>query len=152
MITSLFTHLDFWHLAGNMCATFFLGRFLCYAPVITPGRFLTITLGAGFTGSVGFLFQRYVRTAGEGIDYMRGLGFSGAAMGITTVAACLFPTSKALIYGFIPVPLWAIVLGYATYDGYYLNDSSSRIAHSGHLGGLAFGIAYYLLKLRRLRV
>jgi membrane associated rhomboid family serine protease len=55
------------------------------------------------------------------------------------------------IYGIIPLPLWATVAGYAVYDGYYLNDNNSRIGHAGHLGGLAFGIAYYLLRLRGLR-
>jgi membrane associated rhomboid family serine protease len=48
--------------------------------------------------------------------------------------------------------LWATVAGYAVYDGYYLNDNKSRVGHAGHLGGLAFGIAYYLLRLRGLRV
>jgi membrane associated rhomboid family serine protease len=43
------------------------------------------------------------------------------------------------------------VLGYAAYDGYYLNSENSRIGHAGHLGGLAFGIGYYLLRLRGLR-
>jgi membrane associated rhomboid family serine protease len=152
MLTSTFTHVEIWHLAGNMFTAYFLGTFLCASPIITPVRFLTIALGAGFTGSVGYVYQRYLVTHGQGKDYKRGLGFSGALMGITSVAACLNPTSKVLIYGIVPMPLWGLVLGYAFYDGYYLNDGNSRIGHAGHLGGLAFGIAYYVLKLRGLRV
>jgi membrane associated rhomboid family serine protease len=152
VFTSTFTHVEPWHLAGNMFTAYYLGSFLCYAPVITPGRFLTIALGAGVAGSVGYLYQRYLANGGVGRDMNRGLGFSGALMGITSVAACLAPTAKVYIYGIIPLPLWATVAGYAVYDGYYLNDGNSRVGHAGHLGGLAFGIAYYLLRLRGLRV
>jgi len=152
LMTSTFTHVDLWHLAANMFTAYYLGQFLVHSPCITPGRLLTIALGAGVTGSAGFVYQRYLVTGGKGVDYVRGLGFSGALMGITSVAACLAPTAKVLIYGFIPVPLWGTVLGYAVFDGYYLNDGNSRIGHAGHLGGLAFGIMYYLLRLRGLRV
>jgi membrane associated rhomboid family serine protease len=151
LLTSAFTHVDVWHLAANMFTAYYLGQFLCYAPVITPVRFLTIAIGSGLTGSVGYIYQRYLKTGGLGRDSTRGLGFSGALMGITSVAACLAPTAKVYIYGILPLPLWATVAGYAFYDGYYLNDNNSRIGHAGHLGGLAFGIAYYLLKLRGLR-
>jgi membrane associated rhomboid family serine protease len=152
LLTSAFTHVEIWHLAGNMLTAYYLGSFLCYAPIITPIRFLQIAIGSGVAGSAGFLWQRYLQTGGKGVDYSRGLGFSGALMGITSVAACLAPTAKVYIYGIIPLPLWATVAGYAAYDGYYLNSTNSRVAHSGHLGGLAFGIAYYLLKLRGLRI
>jgi membrane associated rhomboid family serine protease len=93
-----------------------------------------------------------VTGGGKGVDYQRGLGFSGALMGITSVAACLAPRAQVQLYGIIPMPLWGIVLGYAAYDGYYLNNANSRIGHAGHLGGLAFGIGYYLLRLRGLRM
>lgn len=73
-------------------------------------------------------------------------------MGLTSVAACLAPHAKFQIYGIIPVPLWGLCAAYGLYDGYYLNDNNSRIGHAGHLGGLAFGLAYYLLVLRGLKV
>ncbi|KAH7085468.1 hypothetical protein BKA63DRAFT_431680 [Paraphoma chrysanthemicola] len=152
LLTSTFTHVDLFHLGANMFTAYFLGSFLCGSALITPVRLLTIALGSGVTGSVGYLYQRYLATGSKGVDYKRGLGFSGALMGITSVAACLAPRTKFLIYGIVPVPLWALVLGYGFYDGYYVNDGNSRVAHAGHLGGLAFGIAYYLLKLRGLRV
>jgi membrane associated rhomboid family serine protease len=151
MLTSTFTHVDIWHLAGNMLTAYYLGGFLCQMPIITPAHFLTISIGAGVSGSVVFLIQRYYASGGTGYDQVRGLGFSGALMGITTVAACISPYTKFNIYGIIPVPLWGLALGYGIYDGYYLNDNRSRIGHAGHLGGAAFGIAYYLLKLRGLR-
>lgn len=100
----------------------------------------------------GFLYNRYLVARSTGLDYTRGLGFSGALMGITSVAACLNPSARVALYGIVPVPLWGLVAGYAFFDGYYVNDANSRVAHAGHLGGLAFGVAYYLLRLRGLRV
>lgn len=82
----------------------------------------------------------------------RGLGFSGAVMSISTVTACLAPKARMLLMGFIPMPLWGLVTGYAVYDGYFLNDPNTRTAHAGHLGGLAFGILYYVLKLRGMKM
>jgi membrane associated rhomboid family serine protease len=151
VLTSTFTHVNIMHFAANMFTAYFLGEMLCYASVITPASYLTIAIGAGVTGSLGFLFQRYWASGGSGIDHVRGLGFSGALMGITTVAACLAPMSKVLIYGIVPVPLWGLAVGYGIYDGYYVNDKNSRIGHAGHLGGAVFGVAYYILKLRGLK-
>lgn len=152
LLTSSFAHLDFFHIGSNMFTAYYLGQFLCYSPVITPSRFIAITIGSGITGFLGYIYQRYLAVGGNSVDHSRGLGFSGALMGITSVAACLAPRAKVAIYGIIPVPLWGVVLGYGLYDGYYVNDGSSRIAHAGHLGGLAFGIAYYLLKLRGIKI
>ncbi|KAI8939461.1 hypothetical protein NX059_003236 [Plenodomus lindquistii] len=151
-ITSVFTHLSFGHIFGNMFSAWFLGGFLSSAPIITPARFLMIALGSGLAGSVVYLANRASVTSKTGQrDVQRGLGFSGAVMGLSTVAACLAPRAKIYLYGIIPMPLWAMVAGYALYDGYYLNDSRSTIGHAGHLGGLGFGLVYYVLRLRGLR-
>jgi membrane associated rhomboid family serine protease len=151
MLTSTFTHVDLWHLAGNMLTAYYLGGFLCQMPIITPAHFLTISIGSGIAGSAVFLFQRYYASGMTGYDQTRGLGFSGALMGITTVAAFLSPHTKFHIYGIIPIPLWGLAVGYGVYDGYYLNDNKSRIGHAGHLGGAAFGFLYYIWRLRGLR-
>ena len=135
-----------------MFTVYFLGGMLAASPVITPMRFAMIAMGSGMSGAAGYLYNRYLQTQSSGMrDYTRGLGFSGAVMGISSVAACLAPTAKVAIYGIIPVPLWALVAGYAVYDGYYVNSTNTRIGHAGHLGGLGFGIVYYFARLRGLR-
>lgn len=154
ILTSMFTHVDIGHIFSNMFTVYFLGGFLASAPVITPLRFWTITLGSGISGSIGYLVNRYyqLQVQGPGTrDYTRGMGFSGAVMGISSVAACLAPQARVAFWGIVPMPLWALVAGYAVYDGYFLNSSDTRIAHGGHLGGLAFGLVYYAAKLRGLR-
>ena len=153
VVTSNFTHVGIGHVLSNMITVYFLGGFLAYAPQITPGRYLIVALGSGVAGAAGYVYNRYLQTKNSSMpDYARGLGFSGAVMGISSVAACLSPTSRVHIWGIVPLPLWALVAGYAIYDGYYLNSVDSRVGHAGHLGGLAFGMLYYFTRLRRVRI
>ncbi len=151
--TSVFTHQQFWHIAANMFTLYYIGRFLAASPIMTPGQIMAIALGAGLTGSLGWIaIQQQKESAGTGNLRQRALGFSGALMGITTVAACLQPTAKVYLYGIVPVPLGLLTAGYAFYDGYYINSENTRVAHAGHIGGIVFGLAYYFLKLRGLRI
>lgn len=152
LFTSTFTHIDLSHIFSNLFTVFFLGRFLARHPIITPTRYFVIAMGSGLSGSFGWLANRYAQERNPlSRKYVRGLGFSGVVMGISSVAACLMPSAKVHLYGIIPVPMWALVAGYAAYDGYYLNDETSKVGHAGHLGGSAFGIVYYFTRLRGLR-
>ena len=151
-LTSTLAHTQIWHLGANMLSFYFLADFVAKTPGVNPLRFFGLVIGSGVAGSALFLVQRHyaVKKAPPGaIDQQQGLGFSGAVMGVSSAAACLFPTAKVQLYGIVPVPLWGLCLGYLLYDGFYLNAENSRIAHSGHLGGLSFGLLYYLLFLKR---
>lgn len=149
-ITSVFAHMGPLHLAGNMISIYYFGQLVAYTPGIGPGKLLTLIIGSGISGSLGFLFQRAqkLREHGGGFDHRRALGFSGAVMGVGATAACMHPRTQFLLYGIVPLPLWALIGGYMLYDGYYLDSDKSNVGHSGHLGGLAFGLAYYFLRLR----
>lgn len=54
-----------------------------------------------------------------------------------------------MMMGVVPMPLYAVAMAYAALDLYLLDSETSRTAHSAHLGGLAFGIVYYLVLLRK---
>ncbi|EMD97511.1 hypothetical protein COCHEDRAFT_40755, partial [Bipolaris maydis C5] len=155
ILTANFTHINAFHLFSNLFTFYFLGQFLASAaPLITPARFLTVALGSGLSGSLGYLLSRSYKMRDQGPrarDTVRGMGFSGVVMGVSSLAACLAPHAKVYIYGIVPVPLWGLVAGYAVYDGYFVNSANTTIAHGGHLGGLAFGLLYYFAKLRGMR-
>lgn len=151
VITNVFTHTGLVHIAFNLFTFWSLGGALAALPV-TPGQFTLIVLGSGLMGSLGWLAQEELRVqAGDSGFPRRALGFSGALVGAVTVVACFMPRNQVSLFGVVPVPLWLLTIGYAVYDGYYLNSENTRTAHAGHLGGLAFGLAYYFLRLRRLR-
>ncbi|KAF1956617.1 rhomboid-domain-containing protein [Byssothecium circinans] len=164
MITSVFAHTDLMHLLGNMLSIYYLGGLVAQTPGMTPVRLLALVFGSGLSGSVGYLYIRHRKmqesqavtvNRGEGggsRDFARGLGFSGSVMGVGAVAAILYPRTQILLYGIVPMPLWALISGYAVFDGYYLNNPNSRIGHAGHIGGLAFGLVYFFARMRGLRI
>jgi membrane associated rhomboid family serine protease len=150
LLTSVFTHMSPMHILGNMVSFYYMGRLVAETPGIGPAKLVTLIIGSGLTGSLGYLFNRQqsMQKHHTNIDNRYGLGFSGAVMGVGAAAACMYPTQQFAIYGIIPVPLWVLMGGYFLYDGFYLSSENTRVGHAGHLGGLVFGIAYYFLSIR----
>jgi membrane associated rhomboid family serine protease len=146
-VTSVFAQAGVMHLAGNLLTVYYMGELVARTPGVTPIRLLVLVIGSGLAGSAFWLYQQNSKEGRQ--KYLsRALGFSGAVSGVGAVAAIMYPKVTAMIYGIVPMPLWALVGGYLLYDGYFLNSENTRIAHSGHLGGVAFGAVYYLLRLR----
>ena len=112
-----------------------------------PVQHLGVLLaGSAFSGSAGYIYnesQKKLRRTRSA------LGASGMVMGLGSAAALLAPSTTMLLFGIVPVPMWALIAGYFAADAYYLDAQDARVAHAGHLGGLAFGVAYYALRLRR---
>lgn len=150
-VTSMFAHANLMHIGFNLLTFWSLGGMLCSLPV-TPGQFAFLVLGSGLSGSLFWLAQKQMQAQAGYNTPQRALGFSGALMGTTAVLASFLPKNRVALFGVVPVPLWLCVLGYGLYDGYYLDRQNTGIAHAGHLGGLGFGLAYYFLKLRGLRL
>jgi membrane associated rhomboid family serine protease len=138
------------HILGNMMSAYYLGKLVTMTPSVRPFQIVGLVLGSGICGSLGWLYQQYYRARKSGVIAQRhGLGFSGSVMGLGVVAAMMYPTTTMLIYGIVPVPLWALVGGYFAYDAYYLQQNNTGVAHAGHVGGFAFGVLYYFLSIRR---
>lgn len=161
MLTSTFAHEKVWHFAFNMMAMQAFANSLIMAGGIGIGPFhyLALTLGSGIAGSLAFLYHQKQQPAqGErswgpfgqrGITYIRSaLGASGTVMGMSMAAACLTPFTRIMLIVF-PMPMWLASALYVGVDLYMLDSSDSRVGHSAHLGGAAFGAAYYVVFLRR---
>lgn len=156
IVASAFSHIGLAHFAFNMVSLYSFAGFLASMPFIRPNHLLILTFGSAVCGSVGFLahvrYQDAQRSRSSyAVPEQAALGASGVVMGMGTAAAILAPRAQFLLMGVVPMPLWLLTAGYLVYDSWYLNDSSSRIGHSGHLGGMAFGALYSILRLRRLR-
>ncbi|KAK4988612.1 hypothetical protein LTR50_003795 [Elasticomyces elasticus] len=165
LVTSAFAHHDLTHFAFNMVALYTFCRNLSSIPGFGGIRLLGLALGSGVAGSTFFLYQqshkapteRSPLVASAVLDQFQraprqvaALGASGIVCGVSAAAACILPSTKMLIFPLpVPIPLWLGVVGYAAVDAYYIDQRDARIAHAGHLGGLAFGLAYYLGFLTR---
>ncbi|MFC1872870.1 rhomboid family intramembrane serine protease [Chloroflexota bacterium] len=137
LLTSVFTHYDLWHLAGNTFTLFFFGRFL--AEYLGEKRFLLLYLGGGLIGSIFFVLLQ---------DGGPAIGASGAVFALGGALTVLQPRVKVFIIPIpVPMPLWVAVIG-----GFVILSLFPSVAWEAHLGGLVFGLAlgyYYRQRGRR---
>ena len=159
LVTHMFMHGDFWHLAFNMLPLWMLGSTL--ETLWGPKRFLTFYiicgLGAAFCHmgvlyfeneqllkafqSLSYQDQEANRSAVTSMLNQATLGASGAVFGCLTAFAYLFPNTVFLIYFIIPLKAkWAIP-GYILIELFSAvrNSAGDNIAHAAHLGGALVG-------------
>ncbi|KAK3620084.1 hypothetical protein LTR56_023622 [Elasticomyces elasticus] len=139
------------------------GGMLAGVPGLTGVRMLTLGLGSALAGSAAWLYERQApatantvwdkavasfREGNSALGQASALGASGLVMGVGAAATCFMPQARMFIF-FFEAPLWLSMLGFVAIDTYFVGKDLTGIGHSAHLGGVAFGFAYYLLSLRR---
>lgn len=137
--SSLSSDIGFWHIAGNMLTLFFLGRpvemrlgrdeflkFYLLAILVSGGVFLVYSLLVGKSAFV--------------------VGASGAVSAVVALFICCYPKQKLLLMGIVPMPAWVLGLLLIGTDINYAFRPDSHVAWQAHMGGAAFGAAYYFLK------
>ena len=144
LLTSIFSHRDLWHLFMNSFTLYFFG--LETIGVLGTARFLQLYLGGGLLSSC-----CHVGLQGSQL----GLGASGAVYAVLLNSILMFPSRQLLLYGIIPVPAWLLGMGIVGYDVYgqmqLKRGYASSTGHAAHLGGAAFGAAFYALRTGRMR-
>jgi membrane associated rhomboid family serine protease len=72
------------------------------------------------------------------------LGASGAVNAVIMWSVCSFPRNMIYLYGIVPIPAAIAGLGFVGMDAYALySGSTSGVGNSAHLGGAAFGLAFF---------
>ncbi len=105
LFTSMFSHVQFFHIFANMFSLFFIGNFL--EKIIGSKRFLSVYLIAGLVGGIFFVLSGLI----FGKLDVPGIGASGAIFGILGVLAVLVPYSKIyLIVGPLILILADVIL------------------------------------------
>ncbi len=138
LVTYMFLHGGFLHIAFNMLWLWFLGRMV--EEQLGTLNFLTIYFGAGIGGA---LINTIVTVFMGGGDIPT-IGASGAVFGIMVAFAMLFPTFKLMLILLPPIEARFLVAGLILID-LLLISSQDGIARIVHLGGAFWGWA--LLKL-----
>ncbi len=147
IFTYMFLHGSFLHLFVNMYALLIFG-----IPVEDFwgsrkffGYFLFTGIGAGIT-----IFLLNIIIGGEAAQIPT-IGASGAIFGLLLAFGMLFPEAQILLFFVLPIRAKYLVLLYGGFELYSLMSSmgNSNISHIGHLGGLLFGIIYFLVTRRR---
>ena len=120
LVTSMFTHIEVWHLAGNMIALYFLGPQIEAA--IGRTRFLALYLVSGLAGSAMVLWF-----AG---DQVQTVGASGAIFGLM----------GALLVMAVKVGGNVSQIGLLLLANLVITFSVPGISWQGHLGGFLGGV------------
>ncbi|PIN78018.1 hypothetical protein COV15_00765 [Candidatus Woesearchaeota archaeon CG10_big_fil_rev_8_21_14_0_10_34_12] len=143
LVTSMFMHANFTHLAVNMISLFFLGSFV--EKVIGKKRFLFFYLLSGIFA--GIFFVLIAGTFNFDLNTYA-VGASGALFGLAGLLAVLLPKLKVLVFFIIPMPMWAAVFFLLAVLWLISLSAGIPIGNTAHLGGLILGLVYgfYLRK------
>jgi len=145
IITHMFTHKGFWHIAWNMLMLFWFGRIL--GDFIGDRKVLPLYLMAGIAGGMFFILTDLFIPTGTGGQAVA-LGASGAVVGIMVAAATLSPdyTMNLILLGPVKIKWIALVAVF-----FYILGTAGGGNEGGnwaHIGGAIFGYLY-ITQLRR---
>ena len=125
-----------WHLLFNMLALWFFGREV--EAITGRGEFLRFYCTAIVLAGLSWVVSERL----FGGANARLIGASGGVMAVLAVFIWYYPTQTVLLYGVLPVPVWALGLLYLFSDVSGAASGSGNVAHVAHLAGAAFGVLY----------
>ncbi|TVP77218.1 MAG: rhomboid family intramembrane serine protease [Gemmatimonadales bacterium] len=129
VLTYMFVHVDFWHVAMNMLVLFFFGPPL--EDRWGSSGFIRFYLLAGLGGALlGFIFAAQATV----------LGASGAVFGVMFAFAWLWPEAPIYLMGVFPVKAkWLVGILFVFTFVSTLTGTGDGVAHFAHLGGILAG-------------
>lgn len=147
LVTSEFSHIEFWHIAINMFVLWSFGRLLerLWGTRTFTGFFLVAAVIASVShcGVSSLLLGDGTRGA---------VGASGAVSGLLVAYALTFPRHRIYLFGVVPIPAMVGALGFIALDlwGLFAQTQGGGLAigHGAHLGGALAGALMYRLYLR----
>jgi membrane associated rhomboid family serine protease len=127
------------HLAMNMLAIFFFGREV--EDILGRAEFVRFYVAAIVVAGLAWVVSVQLFTPLDA-PHRWLVGASGAVMGVMAVFIWHYPNMELLLFGFLPMPAWALGLLYLGWDAYGAYEGGDHVAHVAHIGGAAFGLCY----------
>lgn len=151
LISSMFLHGGWMHLAGNMLFLYVFGDNLEDEMGALP--YLVFYLACGIAAAL-------AQWASEPYSMVPTVGASGAIAGVMGGYLLLFPKAKVdiliIIIVFVrilPIPAWLMLglwFGFQIFGGLFTSTAGGGVAHWAHAGGFIAGVVFTLpLFLRR---
>lgn len=138
VITYMFTHTDFWHIAGNMLFLWVFGGL--FSGFLGERKLLSMYLAGGLAGLLVFILAFNVFPALNASA--RVVGASAAVMAIVAAIATYMPGYRINLLLLGPVQLQYIALFYVIYDFASIQYLDNTGGHIGHLGGALYGFIW----------
>ena len=128
MLTSMFLHGSFVHLAVNMLALFFLGTFA--EQVMGRGKFFALYLVSGISGGLALLYFGDLQTVAVGASGAI-FGLVGGIMGLA-IQQGMFSWQNPIIRQLLILTVINLFIG----------ASIPQVSNTAHIGGLIGGAAF----------
>ena len=140
IVTSMFIHVEWWHIFTNMFTLYFFGTFLFR--LVGERKFLFVYFAGGILGNILLLLLQGL------FPFNIAIGASGAVFALAGALVMMVPKLKVFIIPIpIPLPLWVAVIGAFVILSIFGIAHLLPIAWQAHLGGLILGlIAGYFFK------
>jgi len=137
-----------WHILINMYLLYCAGSRLLENH--SQKEFLLFYLSAGIAAGISYVLWQLFRG-----ERNPAVGASGSVSAVLVLYAMYWPRARWMIFGIIPVPVIVIVIVMLAFDLHPVllelgggGQSTDRVAHIAHLGGMLFGFAYYRFQWR----
>jgi membrane associated rhomboid family serine protease len=146
LITSIFTHVEFWHIFVNMVSLAFLGAFT--EKLIGRKRYFWLYMAAGIIANIFFILlsaffgNTAVGQAFFGTPDLFAVGASGAIFGIAGLLTILIPKMKVLVFFVIPMRMWMAMVFFLVFFWFLSAYAGLPIGNSAHFGGFVTGLMY----------
>ncbi len=137
ILTSIFSHYDFFHFLFNMLFLYFSGRM--FESLFDGKRLLNTYILGGIFGGILEITSHLLPGVPTGHFVV---GASGAIMAVFVALAFYRPNLKVMLFGVVPVRIIVLAAVFVLLDLFSLNvDSlkSSNTAHFAHIGGAIIG-------------
>jgi membrane associated rhomboid family serine protease len=135
LITSIFAHFSFWHLAMNMLFLYFSGQL--FESLFSRERMIYTYILGGIFGGLFEVIAHLLFPVMQLQDTVV-VGASGSIMSIFTALALYRPQLKVNLFGVLPVPMIVLAAFFILSDVFSLGKGDG-IAHFAHLGGAILG-------------
>ncbi len=142
LLTSMFMHGGFMHLAGNMLYLWIFGDNL--EDRMGHARYLTFYLVSGVLASLAHVFSTY---AFDGNPYIPSLGASGAISGVLGGYLLLFPGKRVKVLmlnmltevpSIVAIGLWFALQLFSGFGS--IGSTGGGVAYGAHIGGFIAGL------------
>lgn len=151
LVSYALLHRDFWHIFFNLLFLFFFGPEL--EANLGKRGFFRLYLGGAVAGGLcqwaWYLAKGLAPLVGLGLSTAGAdgsvIGASGAVFAVMVLFALKWPHRTILIWGLLPVPVWAMVAFdvLANVLGFLGAGEGAAVSFLAHLGGAAFALVWF---------
>jgi len=150
LITSIFLHLDFWHILFNMIMLWIAGWI--FSQFMPPKRIYWIYLLGGVVGNILYILSyNYFPVFEYAVSHSVALGASGGVLAVLTAAATKVPNFPVRLFLFGEVRLKWLTIVLIILDIINIRSGNSG-GHFAHLGGALFGFLFVFIPLFKSKI